>query len=314
MKSQFVAIALAVSSPAFAEPAVSARAEAPKPVPKISGYVQVRETYEKGPGLTATLHRARLAADGTVKPNLAYRVQVEFAAPSGTSGTVSLRDGYLRWTGAWLSATGGQFKTPFSREYLTSSSQIETADRSTAVDSLAPKRDIGVMAEAQGPMGSVSAGVFNGEGQNVVVNRDSTVMFVGRTVLHPPGPIWLAGDLAEKGSHRRTLGAEAGAEYRGGLIRGEYIAERIDGRARDDFGWYVLAGYRVLPWLQAIARQEDFQRPSLGTARRISATTAGLNFDLPGGQTRVMLEYAGRKTGSARTLAHNLIAQLQARF
>lgn len=235
-----------LAAPAWAQ--VPATAEAPRPAPKLSGYIQARETYRKGPGLTATLNRARLGADGSVKPNLAYRVLVEFAAVSGTSGTVSLRDAYLRWTRGWLSVTGGQFKTPFSREYLTSITQIETADRSVAVDSLAPKRDIGVMAEATKPFGSLSAGVFNGEGQNVVANRDSTVMLVGRAVLRPPGPVWIAGDIAERGSHRRTLGAEANFEYRGALVRSEYLAARVDGRARDHYGWFVLGGYRVLPW------------------------------------------------------------------
>jgi len=310
MKSQFVILALAMASPALAQ----TTAESPRPAPKLSGYIQARETYRKGPGLTATLNRARLGADGSVKPNLAYRVLVEFEAVSGTSGTVSLRDAYLRWTRNWLSATGGQFKTPFSREYLTSITQIETADRSVAVDSLAPKRDVGVMAEATKPYGSLSAGVFNGEGQNVVVNRDSTVMLVGRAVLRPPGPIWIAGDIAERGTHRRTLGAEASFEYRGAIVRSEYLAERVDGRARDHYGWFVLGGYRVLPWLQVIARQEDFQRPSLGPARRITATTGGLNFDFRGGQTRLILDYVDRETGAARTHSHDWIAQLQARF
>ena len=41
----------------------------------------------------------------------------------------------------------GQFKTPFTREFITSLADVETADRATVVDSLAPKRDIGVMAD-----------------------------------------------------------------------------------------------------------------------------------------------------------------------
>lgn len=41
----------------------------------------------------------------------------------------------------------GQFKTPFTREFITSPADLETADRSTVVDSLAPRRDIGVMAD-----------------------------------------------------------------------------------------------------------------------------------------------------------------------
>lgn len=61
----------------------------------------------------------------------------------------------------------GQFKTPFTPEFITSLTDVETADRSTVVDSIAPKRDIRIMADyAIGPIATLALGVFNGEGQN----------------------------------------------------------------------------------------------------------------------------------------------------
>jgi hypothetical protein len=307
------AVALSVSRALAAESVPTTAASAPV-VPKISGYVQARETFQEGPGLTATINRARLAITGTVHPRIAYRAAVEFAAPSGITATPSLRDAYLRWTHNWFTATGGQYKTPFSREFLTSLADLEVANRSFAVDSLATKRDIGVMAEGTNPWGTLSLGVFNGEGQNVVVNRDSTQLVVGRAVARPFAPVSIGGDIAIKSSTHRTVGAEANVDYRGAFLRGEYIADRVDGRDRDDFGWYLLAGYRVLPWLQLIARDEDFQRPASGAARRLSRVTGGVNFDLPGGQTRAIFDYEGEKTGAARKLTNYWIAQLQVKF
>ena len=317
MRRQTVAAALSLmlaATPGFAADSAPATAAPAPAAPKLGGYVQARETFQDGPGLTGTINRARVFIQGGVKPAFTYRVAVEFAAASGTSASPSLRDAYLRWTHEWFTATGGQYKTPFSRESITSLADLEVADRSFVVDSLATKRDIGVMAEGTNPWGTLSLGVFNGEGQNVVVNRDSTQLVVGRAVFRPVAPVSIGGDIALTGDNRRKLGAEANVEYRGAFLRGEYIADRLDGRERDDFGWYILAGYRVLPWLQAIARDEDFERPTAGAARRISRVTGGLNFDLPGGQTRAILDYEGTKTGVARTLTHYWIAQLQVKF
>src|SRR5262245_34697440 len=298
-------------SPALAADPVPLTAESPRPTPRLGGYIQARETYrEGGPGLSGTINRARLTLDGSVRPNFTYRAAVELAAPSGTSVTPSMRDAYMKWTHNWLSATGGQFKTPFSREFINSLAILEVVDRATVVDTLATKRDIGAMVEGTWPLVTVSTGIFNGEGQNVTSNRDSTEIFIARAVARPIGPLSIGGEIATKGSRRRSFGGEFNAEYRGALLRGEYIGERIDGRDRDDYGWYILAGYRVMPWLQVLARQEDFQRPSLGVARRISATTAGFALDFPGGQTRLLLDYIGRTTGAARILTNNWIAQL----
>ena len=298
----------------LAAESVPPSAAAPPAAPKVSGYVQARETYQDGPGLTATINRARLAITGSVHPNFSYRAAVELAAPSGTTATPSLRDAYLRWTHDWLTATGGQYKTPFSREFLTSLADLEVANRSFAVDSLATKRDIGVMAEGTNQWGTLSLGAFNGEGQNVIVNRDSTQLVVGRALVRPIAPVSIGGDFAIKSSSHRTMGVEANVDYRGAFLRGEYLADRVDGRERDDFGWYLLAGYRVMPWLQLIARDEDFERPTAGPARRVSRITGGVNFDLPGGQTRAIIDYEGVKTGVARTLTSYWIAQLQVKF
>lgn len=72
-------------------------------------------------------------------------------------------------------------QTPFTREFITSLAEVETADRAFVVDALAPKRDIGVMADyAIGGLAMSTAGIFNGDGQNVTANADSSLMGVAR--------------------------------------------------------------------------------------------------------------------------------------
>ena len=117
--------------------------------PRLDGYIQVRESAQSGTGLTATLNRVRLSADDALPSHFTYRslVEYEVAGTATTAATVSLRDAYIRWTLTPLAITAGQFKVPFSRQFITSITLIETADRAAVVDAFAPKRDIGVMAE-----------------------------------------------------------------------------------------------------------------------------------------------------------------------
>src|SRR5262245_32564739 len=55
----------------------------PSSAPRFSGYVQARETWQKNVGVTGTLNRARLSADGGLGAGFSYRVQVEYEAAAG---------------------------------------------------------------------------------------------------------------------------------------------------------------------------------------------------------------------------------------
>jgi hypothetical protein len=267
--------------------------------------------------MTNTLNRARIGVEGTLPQRMSYRILVEYEAPvnAATPAAVGLRDAYVRWTDAPIVITAGQFKTPFSRQYLTSITQIETADRATVVDTLAPKRDVGIMAEyTPRQLLTLSAGVFNGDGQNATANRDSVGLLVTRAALHPLGGIDLGANGAWDGARSQRYGLEASLERRGALVRAEWIGQRRPGATPDDYGWFVLGAYRLVPWLQLKVQQEDFQRPTVGAGRRMGATTAGANLDLPGGRNRVILEYVGRRTGSPFVTRDQALAQWQVRF
>jgi hypothetical protein len=284
--------------------------------PCVGGFIQARETWQQPTRLSASVNRVRLIAEGSLPSRFSYRAMVSYEAGVGRTPTgATLRDAYVRWNPAPWSVWVGQFKAPYSREFLTSITDIETVDRSAVVDTLAPKWEPGIMAQLQpGPPLTVSLGVFNGEGQNVNVNRDSTVLVVGRLALRPVAQLDLAGSLAAYGSDSTRYEADLSVGQAGMLLRAELVGQRRRGGSRDDLGWFVLAGYRVLPWMRFVARQEDFQRPTLGTARRISATTAAVDLDLPGGRTRVVSEYLIRKSGPAHAAARSFLTQLQVRF
>ena len=293
-------------------------ARAQIPFPRLGGYIQLRETAAEGIGLSAALNRARFSADGSLPSRFSYRLLVETEASAGirNPATVSLREAIVRWAPGSFALTAGQFKTPFSREYLLPVPVLETPDFAAVVDSLSPKYDVGVMGEyALGPVASVFLGVFNGEGQNAIANRDSTVLPIARLVVRPIAQIGLASSIARDSGDSLRWTAEAQIEERGVMVRGEYITRHVRGRPSedDDAGWYVLAVVRVVPQVQVLGRQEDFQRPHYGVGRRVHATTVGTIIEIEPNRVRLLLDGVRRRFGVQDPI-DTLIGQIQVRF
>src|SRR5689334_13398026 len=100
-----------------------AHAPAPTQTPsaRISGYLQARETYRDGIGFIGSINRARVTVGGGVIKDVTWRVQGEFRTGSVGTGraSVSLQDAYIRYKPANLGIQVGQFKTPFTREFIT---------------------------------------------------------------------------------------------------------------------------------------------------------------------------------------------------
>jgi phosphate-selective porin O/P len=284
---------------------------------RFTGYIQARETYRDGVGLTGSINRARLTAYGTVASNVTWRIQGEFRTGSVGTGkaSVSLQDAYVRYKTGKFGLQAGQFKTPFTREFITSLTDVETADRSTVVDSVAPKRDIGLMADyAMGPTAGLMLGVFNGEGQNVTANTDSTLLWVGRASIRPVAYFALGVNAAAYQSDSTRYGADAGVEYRGATLKAEYIGQHRDGGTLDDKGWYAQGTYKVRPWVQLVLKQEDFRRSEISAALRNRATTGGVNVEFGGGQVRLLANYVSRKIGTPGVRRGTLITQAQVKF
>ena len=286
--------------------------------PKVGGYIQARETYMDGPGLTGILNRARISVEGPMPNHFSYRLMAEYeaaaTAPTATAA-VTLRDAFIKWTNGNFVATVGQYKAPFSREYLMSITTMETPDRA-GIENLGPKRDIGVTAEyILVPDLTISAGVFNGEGQNASFNRDSTVMVVGRVAGRPLPHVQLGASGTASGSDSTRIGLEAGVDYGGFSARGEYMRLKRDAAGTRDEGWYGLATYRVAAGLSLVLRQEAYDRRIASpTLTKQDATTAGAFYDLPGGKMRAWLDWKHNKTRFPNATQDSFIAQLQVRY
>jgi phosphate-selective porin len=293
-------------------------ASAPTPSVKLSGYLQARETYQDEIGLTGTINRARLTASGSATSNITWRVQGEFRTGSVGTGkaSVSLQDAYARWARNGFGIQAGQFKTPFTHEFITSLAEVETADRSTVVDSLAPKRDIGIMADyALGGRASVIVGVFNGEGQNVTANRDSSALGVARVAVRPVPYLSVGSNVALYFGDSTRYGADASLESPWVILRGEYVGQHHDQVTGDDKGWYALAAAPVRPWLQPVLKYEWFNRAGVALdAQKNRAWTAGVNLFPWGKATRFTLEYVSRSVGEPGVRKGQALAQAQVIF
>lgn len=309
---------LSAQTPAPTAEASAPQKPAPPPPVKLSGYLQARETWQKDVGLTGSINRARLAASGTVAPSVTYRVQGEFRTGSVGNGraSVSLQDAVIRYARERWALQAGQFKTPFTREFVTSLADLETADRAAAIDSLATKRDIGLMGEVTvATRVTFYAGVFNGEGQNVTANRDSTALGVARAVVRPMAHLALGANVARFFGDSTRYGADANFEDERAVVRGEIVAQSRDARGgRDDLGWLLVGGYAVAPEVQVVARYEEFERPSISDQQKQRAWTVGANLWPIGRATRLTVEYVSRKIGDPGTRRGLLLTQAQVKF
>jgi hypothetical protein len=284
---------------------------------KLSGYIQARETYQSRIGLTGSINRARLAVSGDVLEGVTWKIQGEFRTGSVGTGraSVSLQDAYVRYAPASWALQVGQFKTPFTREFVTSLADLETADRSTAVDSLAPKRDIGIMGEFTYRITSVWAGVFNGDGQNVTANGDSTLLGVARVAVRVLPELSLAANGARYLGDSTRYGVDIAYETPLLALKAEYLGQardRIPGP--DDWGWYALAGIFPIPPVQAVGKYEEFARPAVTSAVKNRAWTIGLNMYPHGRNLRLTLDYVSRLIGAPTQRKGRLLAQVQAKF
>lgn len=305
----------------FAPPAVLAQQSAPvatsTPV-KLGGYMQARLAYQKDLGLTATLNRARLQATGAIATNFSYRLQAEFRTGNVGTGraSVSLTDAYIRWSRQALGIQVGQMKTPFTREYIASIADIETLDRSTVVDSIAPKRDIGMQADYQaGKHLLLVAGVFNGEGQNVTANRDSTVLGVARVTVRPIPEVTVGANVARYFGDSTRYGADISIEHKALVLRGEVVAGARDSAGgKNDRGWFALGGYKVTPAVQLVAKYEDFDREAISLQQANRAVSGGINWFVVPATVRLSAFYVSRKIGDPGARKGALQTQVQVRF
>ena len=303
------------------------------PQPTFSGYVSVRETFRDDTA-SFLVNRARLTLHVLPLAYAAVRMQVDLSAMGRTRGdtvpAIVLTDAYIALAPPDTSSQVarvfhpvlliGQFRAPFSLEYLTSFSLLTTANRSQVVDRLAARRDLGLLGQVGfARFATLTGAIVNGEGPNRTTNSDGKQMAIGRLTVFPISSLAISGKWLGQGAEHRW-GYDARWIVRGLVVEGEAIrrAGPIGGvSGLDGSGGYALAALWVFPWLQPVVKWERLREVSTiapgGSDRQLTWTTYGINLSTAQGRLRLQLDWIAK---SERPLAASdeLVAQVQAIF
>jgi hypothetical protein len=139
------------------------------------GDFQIDRTFSGSNGFN--IANFRLSLSGELDQQFGYFLQTNF------TGSPSILDAsmYYRFS-QQLAVDVGQFKAPFSYEFLTSAASIDFVNRSQVVTALAPGRQIGIQLRAINSARTVgfSIGAFNGNGTRPNGNDSDNLLYAAR--------------------------------------------------------------------------------------------------------------------------------------
>ena len=325
---------------------------------KLSGYVQERYVDSSATGSNGYLEtrRARLSLAGDATEKVDFKVQVDFAGSrkgltdatlvpnadpnqiklntkSANFGKPTLLDaviGYRLGNEAKLSV--GQFKIPFGLENLTSSTNLNTINRSLVTETLVPGRDTGNQGRDVGvqysnfiPLnedGTKSLeyylGVFNGSGINVV-DENTRKDPAARLVWKPGTPgltlgmAYFNGAVGGVEADHNRLGGELVYALGSWWLKGEYIWAKD--AATSKHGWYTTLVRRLSSSTQFVTRYDLLDPDNNTNSDNTGTWTFGFNkFLNKDGYTRWQVNYERRREEGTQVPNDQFLAQFQAGF
>lgn len=318
---------------------------------KLSGYLQTRYTNSSQTGANDSLEakRVRLALAGDATEKADFKLQVDFAESrkgltdstlsndtltnkSAYFGKPTLLDaviGYKVADEARLHV--GQFKVPFGWENLTSSTNLDTINRSLVTETLVPGRDTGNQGRDVGVQwsgvktldeGSRSLeyylGAFNGSGINVSDDngrKDPAARLVwnfGPANTHLGVSYFNGAVGADKTAHTRT-GTELVYVFGPNAIKSEYIWGK-DGNINKN-GYYATYVRQLSTGTQGVVRFDQLDPNTSVADDKIGTWTFGINrFLNRDGYTRWQINYETRRGQGAQQSYDQILAQFQTGF
>lgn len=251
--------------------------------------------------------KGRFNISGTFDGGFGYNFQATMLkGPSVLDANV-----YYKPTGNF-SIKGGVFKSPFTHEYLTGASSILFANRSTVVNQLGTKRQVGLQIDgfSSSKLIRVTGGVFNGNNYGNNKNDDDHFQYIGR----------LEANLNNDGKNSAKVGVSVAVEqkdvpsssgnisstFEGNqklmtsyfsisegkvLLDGEFIYSWLESPADQEYnpyGYYFTMGYYVAPKSRLLLRWDSFAGDSL--ASDSESLIAGFNYS-PSPFAKVKLNY-----------------------
>jgi len=276
------------------------------------------------------IHQARLRFGGQLYEVFEYDVHLEFRSHDEAMEAKDIRVIYKPVSA--FAVTVGQFKVPYSRQRVMSTTKLQFQTRPNVTDPFVPGRDIGLMIGLALPetRSQFYCGMFTGNGINV--SRDDSEgkpLATARIEFQPLGALaknegdiertaeprfLIGGNLAysedadsasSNPQYLRTLpgikrlyGADATLKYRGFFCTAEIHRAAFNLKAGGSFeagGYVVQAGYYI-PFLrlEPCLRYDEFDPSDLIPSNTEKTVTYGLNFLPHGHNMKLMLNYYQR--------------------
>jgi hypothetical protein len=252
----------------------------------VGGRIQTRATLndieDADNKFNFAVQHARIWMEGSVfDPSWKYRVHFDASGDRVTAGSstssasaTALREAYIEKAfEKALNLRFGQYKTPYSRQFITSSANLEFVDRWIGHGSFFQNYQPGMMLHGlfggeKSDLFEYYAGVFNGNGVNVqqTAGGDNRVMEVVRVAMNPMGAVkysesdyaggdfkaalglngWSSSDPALDKSDR-SIGADLTIVGHGLYLTGEWHDRSFANGDPDYEGWFAQAGYFLVP-------------------------------------------------------------------
>ena len=229
-------------------------------------FTQHRESGTNG----FRLFTSRIKVSGILDHGFSYMLQTDFTR---TLAVLDARVGLA--ISPQVAFYAGQFKSPFSYEFLTSSAKLDFVKRSQVVSALAPNRQVGAQAtlSTADKRFQIMTGIFNGNGRNPGGNDDATFLYVARAEAHLPvadkkGKLILGVNSAYNqdewrgvSRERMLIGADARIQMAKLLISGEFIYAKDKLRNNQEFtpyGYQLTAGVKIDPIRQLLVRYDTY--------------------------------------------------------
>jgi len=222
-----------------------------------------------------SLSNMRLRMFGKLDKNFSYFFQASFIV------SPLLLDAIVRYKFSdEFMISGGQFKAPFSKEYLTYAANIDFVNRAQATTLLSPRRDIGFQLSGKfaNQLLKYKVGIFNGNGPNKFFNDNNSFLYVGRIAATPQTKnnryeIGLnAGysDISNQGIFTKSfngkktfVGGDLRAEIHNFLFSTEVIMNKLDGMIdslqsnKEPYGYHITLGYEPFNKHQFLLRYDN---------------------------------------------------------
>ena len=268
--------------------------------------------------------RLEMGLSGNLIDHLKWKVQIDPSLVREDNTTRSiLKDAFVAFDGLPHHLLQlGQYKIPVTEEGFRSSAKIDTIERSFIGRTFGDKRDIGLMLSGTWKYADYQVGVFNGDGENRFDSNDQKDL-AARFVLKPFPDTPLLKGLQVGSSlygrvtngtatEKKRVGAEARYENGPLALKAEYMQGQD--AAVPANGWYVQAGYFILPRWQPIVRFEEFDPNERVSNDKEFDTTIGLNYFLVYPTTKLQLNYVHKDADSNGTTDNQIIGAAQYAF